>query len=110
MSAEATVNVYYQPGAAGDRGLRMLRAEARDASGRPLDGAELIFTIVEGPGALGDGDEQIVVLHSDRSGHAFTYWYPILAGADDRAAVRAATIHVRTETPAVDSLELVALA
>ncbi|MCZ6706374.1 MAG: hypothetical protein O7A71_00310 [Chloroflexi bacterium] len=103
MSVEATVNVYFQPGADGDLGLRLIRAIALDSQGDPVADVTLVFTIVEGPGALGDGDEQIVMLRSNRVGQCHCYWYPVGNGADGE--IRQAVVHVRSDEASVTTLE-----
>ena len=103
MSVEATVNIYFQPGADGDLGLRLIRATALDGQRDPVPDVTMVFTIVEGPGALGDGDEQIVMLRSNRAGQCHCYWYPVGNGADGE--IRQAIVHVRSDEASVATLE-----
>lgn len=106
MSTEATAPVYFEPGPQAGLGLRLLTATARDSAGRPVAGVTLVFTIAEGPGALGDGDEQLVLLRTDAHGRARCYWYPVAGRGHAPDDVRQALIHVRCDDLAVESIDV----
>lgn len=106
MSVEGFVHVFHQPGAPGDLGMRMVTARALDGAGTPVVGGTLVFTIVDGVGTLGDGEEHLVLLRTDAGGDARCYWYSVAdrsAGPDD---LRTAVVHVRSEDAAVASIEV----
>lgn len=106
MSTEATAPVYFQPGPRAGLGLRLLTATARDSGGHPVAGVTLVFSIAEGPGALGDGDEQLVLLRTDAQGHARCYWYPVVQRDQPPDDVRQALIHVRCDDLTVESIDV----
>ncbi len=106
MSVEGLAHVYYEPGAAGDLGMRLVTARAVDGQGAALGGRTLVFTIVEGSGTLGDGEEQIVMLRTDAQGYARCYWYSVADRGSDPEAVRTAVVHVRSDDTDVASLEV----
>ena len=102
---EARIRVHYQPGAPGDLGMRRITVVARDTGGHPVGGVAVTYTIAEGPGFLGDGDEEIVGVRANAQGVATVYWYPVADRSFGPGEMREAVVHARCDDPTVARLE-----
>ena len=102
---QAIARVQYDP-AQGGLGMERVAVIACDGGGRPVADVRIIFTVAEGAGFVGDGEDTVEYARTNAEGVAAVYWFSVPERRDDVGQLREAIIHARCDEPGVETLRL----